>query len=292
MIDPLVLSSSGLPLIFIHANGYPPETYRTFLQPFLNTYQVTALYMRPFWPGSNPDDFQNWIGFREDYLDYLKSRKRQIQIPGSQPPRGEIIGVGHSLGAMSTIMAAIKEPDYFKVLVLIEPVLFSRPRGIFMRLISPFKIMRRFHPLVKGTLKRKTRFPDLESMYQNYRKKPIFGRLSDEVLRDYVRGLASENLDGSISLRYSPKWEARIYEISGISDWYVWRNLSRVKIPVLVIRGAVTDTLWASTLDQMVNKLPEGRPYTVKAAGHLAPLEEPQLTAGVINEFLLSLNGS
>ena len=289
MIDPLVLSSSGPPLIFLHANGYPPEAYRTFLEPFLNTYQVSAIYMRPFWPGSNPEDFRDWLGFRDDYLDYLHARKVNIQRSGTITKTRKIIGVGHSVGAMSTIMAAIKEPDHFKALVLIEPVLFSRLRGIFMRLISPLKLTRRFHPLVKRTLKRKTRFPDLETMYQNYRKKPIFNRLSDVVLKDYVQGLASRNPDESISLGYSPEWEARIYEISGIADWYVWRNLSRVDLPVLVIRGAITDTLWASTLDQMVNKLPHGKPYTMEGAGHLTPLEEPQLTAGIIREFLISL---
>jgi pimeloyl-ACP methyl ester carboxylesterase len=126
-------------------------------------------------------------------------------------------------------------------------------------------------------------------MYQNYRKKPIFQKLSDDVLAGYVEGLSVKNPDGSISLRYSPEWEARIYEISGIADRYVWSNLSTVNLPVLVIRGAITDTLWESTLDQMVNRLPEGKAYTMEGAGHLAPLEEPLLTAEIIKDFLTSI---
>jgi len=290
MIEPLILNSSGPPLIFLHANGYPPEAYRTFLEPFLDSYRVEAFYMRPFWPGSKPEDFTDWLGFRDDYLQYLASR--QDQIPGSISKSGKIIGVGHSLGAMSTIMAAIMEPGHFKALVLIEPVLFSRSRGVFMQLTSPLKLMRLFHPLIKRTLKRKTCFPDQESMYENYRKKPIFQRLSDEVLEGYVQGLASNNPDGSISLSYSPEWEARIYEISGLADWYVWKNLSPIDIPVLIIRGETSETLWASTLEQMDKKIPRCRSYTMQGAGHLVSLEKPLQTAGIVHDFLRSVEAA
>ena len=289
MIEPLLFSNSGPPLVFLHANGYPPETYRNFLGGFLNAYQVTAIYLRPCWPGADPEDIQNWLCFRDDYLDYLTQREDPSLQSGVSPGQARIIGVGHSLGAMATIMAAIKEPDHFKALVLIEPVLFSRLRGTFLRLTFPLKLMRRFHPLVKRTLKRKTSFPDQESMYQNYRKKPIFQRLSNDVLAGYVEGLAAKNPDGSVTLRYSPAWEARIYETSGIADWYVWRNLSNIELPILVMRGAISDTLWASTLDQMVDRLPVGRAYTVEGAGHLAPLEKPLLTAEIMKDFLNSL---
>jgi pimeloyl-ACP methyl ester carboxylesterase len=278
MINPLILSDSGPPLIFLHANGYPPEAYRTFLKPFLDTYRVEAPYQRPFWPGSVPEEFKDWLGFRDDYLDYFNAR----QNADTQ----KIIGMGHSLGAMSTVMAAILEPYHFRALILIEPVLFSRSWGVLMRLTRPFRLLHRFHPLIKGTLKRRNSFPDQESMFRNYRKKPIFQKLSDDVLRDYVSGLTLYNPDRSISLRYSPEWEARVYEISGLADWFVWSNLSRIHLPVFVLRGATTDTLWASTLDQMIDRLPNGTGYTMENAGHLAPLEKPKLLAKVVLEYL------
>jgi pimeloyl-ACP methyl ester carboxylesterase len=288
MIEPLLLSEYGPSLIFLHANGYPPEAYRAFLDPFLDLYRVEAPYMRPFWPGTDPEDIRDWLGFRDDYLDYLTMRDQHCQTKGTDSPTSRIIGVGHSLGAMSTVMAAIKAPDLFIGLVLIEPVLFSRAWGILMRLTRPFRLLHRFHPLIKGTLKRRTSFPDQEAMFQNYRKKPIFQGISDMVLRDYVQGLAGVNSDGSIFLRYPPEWEARVYELSGLADWYVWRNLSRIDMPVLVIRGARTDTLWASTLDQMVRKLPQGTPVTVEEVGHLAPLEKPDLVAEIVMGFIRS----
>jgi pimeloyl-ACP methyl ester carboxylesterase len=286
MIDPLVLSQTGSALVFAHANGYPPQAYRTFLEPFLKNYQVEAIYLRPFWPGSDPDQLRDWRGFRDDYLDYLISRMDQDQSGGSLPSSQKIIGIGHSVGAMTTLMAAIQRPEYFRLLVLIEPVLFTRVRGTLNRLIAPLKILRRVHPLIKGTLKRKRSFSDREAMFENYRVKKIFQRLSDQVLGDYVGGLALDMPDGRVGLKYSPDWEARIYETGGLADWYVWKNLSRISCPVLVIRGKQTDTLQPITFQNMVKKMVNGKGLTVPGAGHLLPLEKPHQTAAIILDYL------
>ena len=288
MIDPLVLSQVGQPLIFLHANGYPPEAYRSFLMPFLGAYQVEAIYQRPFWPGSDPVSCRDWIIFRDDYLGYLESRFGPIpSIDSSLAFRG-IIGMGHSLGAMTTLMAAIREPAYFSCLVVIEPVLFSRLRGSILSLLSPLGLIPRLLPLIGQTLNRKRSFPSRESMFENYRAKSIFERFSDQVLVDYVQGLGEDTGDGNVALRYSPDWEARIYETAGVADRFVWKNLDRIDLPVLVIRGAESETLQAPILDQMVKELPGGTAFTMEGAGHLVPLESPRETAEVILEFIQS----
>ena len=283
-LDPLVLSQQGFPLLFYHANGYPPEAYRIFLGDFLKEYHVQAMYLRPFWPGADPLSLRDWLVFRDDYSNYLDSLSKNLKQEKNSFP--QVIGVGHSVGAMTTIMAAIEKPELFKTLVLIEPVLFPRWQGVIMRCQAPLNLIKRFHPLIQGTLRRKTHFPDKESMYQNYRGKSVFENFSDQVLRDYVDGLAGKNTDGTFSLKYTPVWEARIYETGGIADWYVWRNLAKVKCPVLVIRGENSDTLRDQTMRKMVNKLPRGRAHTIPDAGHLVPLESPRQTAETILEFL------
>ncbi len=246
--------------------------------------------MRPFWPGSDPDHLRDWRGFRDDYLEYLFSRMDQFQIDGSLPSSHKILGIGHSVGAMTTIMAAIQRPEYFRLLVLIEPVLFTRARSSLMRLIAPLNILRQVHPLIKGTLRRKRSFSDRDAMFENYRAKKIFQRLSDQVLGDYVDGLALDLPDGRVGLKYSPEWEARIYETGGLADWYVWKNLSRISCPVLVIWGEQTDTLQPITFHNMVKKMVNGKGVTVPGAGHLLPLEKPYLTAEIILDYLQTDN--
>lgn len=283
-LDPLHLSDQGPLLIFAHANGYPPQAYRTFLEPFLGDYQVFSLYLRSFWPGTDPHEMRDWRAFRDDYIPEVHSL---IEKYGKQTESsGSVIGVGHSLGAMTTLMAVIKDPGMFRLLVLIEPVLFPRWQGTMMRLLAPFKLIKRIHPLIQGTLKRKTWFESKEAMYQRYRVKPVFSGLSDQVLRDYVDGLAVEDPGGGVKLKYTPNWEARIYETGGIADWYIWHNLSQVKCPVLVIRGEDTYVLFDRVINPMTEKMPAGESYTLEGTGHLAPLEKPLKTAEVVLNFL------
>lgn len=290
MIDPLILSRDGPLFLFAHANGYPPEAYRTFLLPFLDDFQVMALPLRPFWPGSDPDRLKDWRLFRDDYLDFLKELESNQRLSSrSKIGFNQVIGVGHSVGGMTTLMAAIERPKLFRALVLIEPVLFPPWRGIIMRAQAPFNLKRRFYPLIRGTLRRKVNFPSREVMFTNYRLKKIFKGLSDPVLRDYVAGLASDNPDGTVNLKYSPAWEARIYETSGLADAYVWRNLPKVSCPVLVLRGENSETLKPRVVRRMAKKLPDGQAYTQPEAGHLLPLEVPDRTASLIADYLKSV---
>ena len=289
MIDPLIFSKEGPFLTFIHANGYPLIAYQSMLNPLLNKYQVVGYSLRPFWPGSNPADLRDWRDFRDDYLGFLENYLSEYQVSGQHQKRNGLIAVGHSLGAMTSLLAAIQRPDLFQALVLIEPVLFPPWQGRLIRLLSPSKLMGRRHSLIVKTLRRKKSFPDRETMFTNYRGKEIFNRLSDDALLDYVKGISREIPDGSIELSYSPEWEARIYETAGIADKVVWRNLSGITCPVLVIRGINSDTLGEKTMEQLVNKLSAGYSVTISEAGHLAPLEKPDQTSALISEFLDSL---
>lgn len=285
MIEPLLLSQAGPPLIFTHANGYPPETYRSLLGHFLQDFRVEAIFLRPFWPGADPDQLRDWRDFRDDYLDFLQSRGDLCSGDAAAQPR-RVIAIGHSVGAMTSLMAAIQRPECFRLLVLIEPVFFPRWRGAIMRLMEPLRIMRRVYPLIRGTLKRKTSFDDLESMYRNYRGKPIFQRVPNEVMADYVRAMAVVQDQGKVRLRYSPEWEARIYETSGVADRYVRRNLTRVSCPVLVLRGEDSETLMPSVLTELAARLPRSKCITLPGTGHLLPLEKPQRTAEIILDFI------
>jgi pimeloyl-ACP methyl ester carboxylesterase len=290
MIEPLEYSRNGPLLLFTHANGYPPESYRTFLNPFLSDYQVKGFYLRPFWPEANPESVSDWRVFRDDYLLYLEKvdSEQNKTEPEVNHARG-IIAVGHSVGAMTSLMAAIKRPEIFRALVLIEPVLFPPLVGLIMRMAAPFNMLRQVHPIIRRTLWRRVVFSSREEMFSNYRGKPIFSRLSDDVLRDYVSGLSSDTPDGSVILKYSPAWEMRIYETSGIADGYVWRNLPKIPCPVLILRGEESDILRARVVWMMEKLLSNGQAFTMPETGHLAPLEAPCRTAQLVIEFLESV---
>jgi pimeloyl-ACP methyl ester carboxylesterase len=286
MIKSRKLSDHGPSLYFLHANGYPPQAYNEFLNPFLNQFSVQVLFLRPFQLEADPQDLKDWRDFRDDYLTYIENTNYQLNSGGRIGSEQPIIGLGHSIGAMTTLMAAIKAPEQFSALVLIEPTLFPLWQGTIMRLAARINLAPHVYPLIKNTLKRKTIFTDRDEMFIRYRKKTIFMDISDKVLRDYVNGLAEDLPDGKIGLKYSPAWEARIYSTAGIADWYVWNNLSKITIPVLVLRGETSDTLREATLNRMVKKMNRGQGLSLPNGGHLLPLEKPIQTAAIVLEYL------
>jgi len=269
------LGESGLPLHFLHANGYPPECYRPLITRLSEHYHVFSMRQRPLWPDSRPEEIADWHPLTDDFLRFLDEHQT-----------GASIGVGHSLGGIVTLRAALRQPERFRALVLIDPVLFPPRMITFMRLIRALGRSYRLHPLALGALRRRRVFENRALLSKGYRRKSIFRYLSNANLEAYVEGLTNPRPDGKYELVYSPEWEAHIY-VTGIwHDMDLWRGLPGLNIPLLIIRGAETDTFWASTARRVLRKVPAAQVVTVPQATHLVPLEHPDEVYQAIQEFL------
>ena len=273
LIPSFSLGGAGPPLHFLHANGYPPACYRPLLELLKKDYHVFGMSLRPLWPDSNPDDIKDWKPFSEDLLRFLASHET---IP--------VIGVGHSIGAIVTLRAALRDPNKFRALVLIDPVLFPPRRLISWNFIRAVGLGHSLHPLIRGSLKRRRTFDNLDTVFRGYRNRTIFRYMSDENLRIYIEGI-TQPADGSYELVFSPEWETRIY-FTGLRDFDIWRGLHRLKVPTLFIRGAETDTFWEETARSVKRKQPWAKMETLEKSTHLIPLERPKEVFEVIHSFL------
>src|ERR1041384_6384992 len=241
---------SGEPLHFLHANGYPPECYKPLLDLLKTQYHVFGMLLRPLWPNSNPDEIHDWTPFSDDLLKFL----------ASQPT--PVIGVGHSIGAIVTLRAALREPGKFRALILLDPVLFVPSRVIGWKLISALGLGDRVHPLIRGTKKRRRAFDDLETVFRGYRSRNVFRYMSAENLRIYIEGITRPKADHTHELVYSPEWEAQIYR-TALRDFDIWRDLPKLEVPTLFIRGAETDTFLESAAKFVKWKQPKARVETL-----------------------------
>jgi pimeloyl-ACP methyl ester carboxylesterase len=270
----LDFGGSGAPLIFLHANGYPPACYRPLLAQLAKHYHVIAMLQRPLWPGSKPQDLDDWAPLTADLVRFLDAM-------GATPAQV----VGHSLGAIVGLRAAIRRPEAFRGLVLIEPVLFP-PRRIlqwwFLRLTGRTER----HPLVVASRNRRQSFDDLDRLFSAYRQRAVFRYMDDEALFAYISGLTCPDGEGGYRLCYGADWETRIY-LTGIwHDLDLWRGLPRIKLPILMLRGAETDTFWNSTSSRVRRANPDIEVRTFGEATHLLPLEKPRQTAQAVLAFL------
>jgi pimeloyl-ACP methyl ester carboxylesterase len=274
---------SGLPLYFLHANGYPPACYEPLLKLLASQYHTVGMLMRPLWSGSDPAAIKDWKPLSKDFIDFLNGQNNFSSI-----------AVGHSVGAIVALRAALKEPERFKAIVLLEPVLFP------YYLMAEWVVMRalglgyRLHPNIRGALQRRRNFDDLDQVYEGYRRRPIFRYITDENLRIFINGMTkagpsiankSKSTTG-YQLVYSPEWEVQIYYTGLWNDWDIWKELPRLEIPTLILRGAETDTFWESAARKVKIKNPKIKVITLDGSTHLLPLEKPQEVFDAAQSFL------
>jgi pimeloyl-ACP methyl ester carboxylesterase len=273
---------TGLPLHFLHANGYPPACYKPLLELLKTEYRVFGMLLRPLWDGANPQDLRTWHLLSEDLLRFLTDGEPFDHTQGKPNP---VIGVGHSIGAIVTLRAALRAPSRFRALALIDPVLFVPSHLAMWCVIRAFGLGDRVHPLIQRAKKRRRTFDDLETVFRAYRSRPVFRYLSDESLRAYIAGILKPSVNGAYELAYSPEWEAQIYR-TGLHDFDLWQNLPKLEVPTLFIRGAETDTFLEEAARLVKKKQPKVRVEALEKSTHLLPLERPKEVFDILQSFL------
>ena len=122
-------------------------------------------------------------------------------------------------------------------------------------------------------------------VFRGYRSREIFKYLSDENLLTYITGITKPKADGGFELAYSPEWEAHIY-LTSLRDFDLWRELPKLKIPTLIIRGAETDTFLEKAATLVKKKNPKILIKTLEKSTHILPLEHPCKVFNIIRAFL------
>ncbi len=266
----------GPPLHFAHANGFAPGSYAPLIETLTARFHVQAMLLRPLWPdgagGLTPARLRSWQPFVDDLIAFMDERGA----------RGWV-GVGHSIGALATVAAALRRPELFRAVVAIEPVILMPPRRWAWRLAQRVGLAGRLHPLVRDTRRRRRVFASRDEMYARYRAAPTLRAIDDHGLRTYVEAAARPRPDGTVELAYAPEWEARVYEVGPLE---VLPRLGRLRPPLLVLRGARSDAFDPSALAVIRRRLPSAAVHEVPGAGHLLPLEQPAAVGQLINEFL------
>jgi len=267
-------NGEGMPLHFLHANGYPPDCYMPLFELLKTQYHLFGMKLRPLWDDAKIEDITDWNPFSDDLLRFLTT--------GGLDP---VIGVGHSIGGIVTLRAALRDPSKFRALILLDPVLFVPSFLVKWNLVRALGLGNKLHPKIKGALKRRRTFDDLEMVFNGYRTREVFKYLSDESLRAYIAGITKPKEDGKFELAYSPEWESHIY-LTGLRDFDLWRELPKLQVPTLILRGAETDTFLEKAADLVKEKNPRILIKTLEQSTHLLPLEDPQKVYYFIRAFL------
>lgn len=264
------MGGAGPALLFAHANGYPPGSYQQLFDALGSAFAIRAIEHRPLWAGRQPPARLRWSLFADDLL-------AAVERHFSQP----VWVMGHSMGATTALLAAVRAPQRFAGLVLLDPVFLPTRFVVATRLSSPARLKKM--PLIRRTLTRPEIFDDLDSAFDFYRGKRAFRGLSDEALRNYVAASKQAAAEGGVQLRYSAAWEAAVYA----SPPRVAGLLKRLSVPTLGLRGKSSDTLLPEVWQRWAKWQPAATLRELPG-GHLFPLENPGDTAKATIDYVFS----
>jgi len=165
---------AGSTVHFAHANGFPPGTYRKLVETLTENHHVVSMAARPLWSPNPAAELQDWFELAGDLRVELERRGL----------RG-ILGVGHSLGGVASLLAAADDPGLFRAVVAVDPLVLTGRVSTFWGLMKGVGLGGRLG-LVRGARSRRDHWPDRETVLSSYRRKKIFKFWDPEVLDDYI----------------------------------------------------------------------------------------------------------
>ncbi len=267
----LVRPGRGGTVLFAHANGLNAGAYGPFLEALRTRRTVVALDLRghgrthlPAEPGA----LRDWTVYAGDLA----------AVAGEA--EGPLVLAGHSLGAVSSLIAAGEAGA--EAVLLIEPVMIPRAARLAAR--TPLRgpvIAKR--GIAARAARRRTEWPEAEAVAASYARNPFFAAWDEAALSGYLeRGLTGK---GPVRLACEPAWEAATFAAQGHRVWAPLRRLLTRGVPVHVLKaeGGSTVPGWAGR-----RLASSGAALTLMPGEHLLPQERPREAASWMDGVLRS----
>lgn len=255
------------PLLISHATGFHAHCYLPVARALGERYHVWALDHRGHGHSTVPAEWSvDWKPFGVDTR----------LVAEHVAPDGGLVGVGHSMGGATLLMAAHADPGRFDHLVLFEPISF--PGTDYDP--DPSEEL----PIARGARRRRRRFPSRQAAIDNYASKPPLALMQPEVLADYVeygfRDTVDEHGDACVELRCAPEFEAAVFMTGGANG--VWDLLPEIETPCTIVSGVVSETEPSRVSEALAERLPDARYVRFDDQTHFGPFSHPAELAALV----------
>jgi len=258
-------------LQFSHANGFPASCYAAMLGRLAPRYRIGAIEAigtHPRYPVT-----EGWPLLVRQLVETLE------RDCGGEP----VFGVGHSLGAYLTFLAAAQRPELFRAIVMLDAPVIGALKGRLLGATKRIGIVDRVTP-AGVTRDRRAEWSSREEAKAHFASRNLFRSFSAECLDDYVRHAVVKR-ENHYRLKIDPAIEYQIYRTIP-HDMH--RQLQRLRAPAGFIGGTHSDVLRRVGMGPM-----RGRRFLKRRVpgGHLFPFEHPARAAAAIDELLEELGG-
>ena len=254
-------------LHFAHGNGFPALCYSQLLKALQTRYEcnyIDRIGHDPQFPVT-----ENWHYLVDELIHIIQ---QQNSLRKSTAP---IIAVGHSLGGVLTFLAAHKNPDLFKVVVMIDAPVLNQIKSKVVRFAKSLGVIDNITP-ARAARRRRQYWQTQDMLYQYLKEKPLFRTFTEACLQDFMR-FGVEPIKDGYQLRFDPQIESLIFRTlpHHLPDY-----IKKLSVPVILIYGdqsTVVSRLDVHYMQQRYNI------HCIKMKGtHMLPMESPELLAKMI----------
>ena len=268
-------------IVFSHGNSFPASTYRVMLQALeAQGFEVVA----PQKFGHNPryPVTDNWQHMVQELADFCSQHPVQ---PGQ--PR---YLVGHSMGGILSLMAAVQQPALAQAVVLLDAPLLAGWRAAFLKYGKRSRWLLRYSPGAVSQ-RRRNEWPDLQAVHEHFRAKPLFAHWHPQALHDYIhhgtQAAPSAEYPERHTLAFEREVETRIYNTLPDNMGPLLRR-QPLQVPVAFIGGSRSREIQQVGL-ALTRRVTHNRMYFLEGGSHLFPLEQPQATAALVTQAIAGM---
>ena len=260
-------------ILICHGASFHGRCYDRIINEALSGFHVISLDLRGHGRSQKhpPPCKPRWFG--EDIFQFISI----LDLP-----KNNLIGIGHSLGGHSLILAASLAPrQLFQSLLLIDPAIYSPwMYEIGDQILNNNEII----------LPRKHQWLSIEDMVSTIGKLELYSRWPKDVLHDYC----THALDENFKLACTSEYESAIYRTVIKSESNIYEIIQNSKfinsIPIHIVRTSLdlaADKFEAPpTAPDLVKWFKKGRDTQLIDVKHLFPMEQPHIAIDLVKDFI------
>ena len=254
-------------LLMFHAVGMCSQIWNNAARDLAQDYHVFSFDLRGHGDTEHPGGGYTFMQIGEDVASVIQT----MGLEGS-------IGVGHSAGGMSMLIADSLVPGIIGKGVLVDTRVGDSP----MALLTPEEQQIR----IKRTLQKRSIWENRDIMYDAYRDRRAFKSWTEEVFCDYIEGATRLLNDGRAELKCHPKVEERFYQNRQELDTSkVLRGLGGDYI-LLVGDYQGAQTPQDAAVKHLTRETKSFQLKQLGAGSHFVPMEFPELVLKEIRNFI------
>jgi pimeloyl-ACP methyl ester carboxylesterase len=255
--------TAGLPpMLCVHGGAAHAHWYDYVAPGFTSDYHVRSIDLR----GHGDSE---WIDppayLYKHYAADLDEAARGLDLR-------DFVLMGHSMGGTVSLLYAATYPGRAKALIVIDSTVN----------LSPDRIA-----ALRDVGSRSGRsYATKEDLVNKYRLRPGDSLATPEIVRHIASQSAREQQDGT----WQHKFDRSVYATRELSD--MRPNWDRLRIPVLLVKGELSDRLAAPVFEDIKSRCPQAELVEVSHSHHHVTLDNPREFIEKVKPFLARHRGA